>query len=47
MLALYHLNNSGCLIMNLAKSGLAITFETFRFEVEDWEDLGPSTETLR
>ena len=36
-----------CLIVNLAKSGPAITFETFRFEVEDWEELGPSTETFK
>ena len=26
---------------------LAGTFETFQYEVEDWEELGPNTETSK
>ena len=38
---------AGRWIVNQTKSGSAITFETFRCEVEDWEDLGPYTKTLK
>ena len=38
---------AGRWIVNQTKSGPAITFETFRYEVEDWEELGPYTETSR
>ena len=35
------------LLVNLAFSGLAGISDTFRYEVEDWEELGPSPETSR
>ena len=34
-------------IVNQTKSGPAITFETFRYEVEDWEESEPYTENSR